>query len=153
MLKDRLLQKIAKRSANVAIIGIGYIGLPTAAILAEVGFHVTGIDTNPRKVREVSSGQSHVREPHLRELISKAHSKGTLRATVNALKALSEADIIIVSVQTPLKKNGTPNLAYVQQVCREIGDTLAKGKLIILQSTLPPRVTRDFVIPLLEKKE
>lgn len=152
MLKDQLLRKIRNKDAKIAVIGIGYVGLPTAATLADLGFKVIGIDTDSKIVNEVSGGQRHSREPHLEERISRAHSKGTLKATVNADRALREADIMIVCVQTPLRKNGTPNLAYVQSACKAIGKILTRGKLVILQSTLPPKTTKCFVIPLLEKR-
>jgi UDP-N-acetyl-D-mannosaminuronic acid dehydrogenase len=152
MSKDQLLRRIRKKNAKIAVIGIGYIGLPTAATLADLGFRVTGIDTNSRIVDEVSRGRSQCTEPHLEELVSRVHSKGTLTATVNTRPALGEADIIIICVQTPLRKNRTPNLSFVKSACKEIGDTLTKGKLIILQSTLPPKTTECLVKPLLERR-
>ena len=146
------MNRIKRKKAKIAVIGIGYVGLPTATILANFGFQVTGIDINPKIVNEVSQGRSHTREPRLDKLISKTCRQGNLRATENDLQALSEADIAIVCVQTPLNKDRKPNLTYLKKACESIAKVITKGKLIIIQSTVQPETTKNFVVSLLEEQ-
>lgn len=152
MLKKRLMNKIRKNEAKIAVIGLGYVGLPTAAVLANAGFEVAGIDTNPKILNMISQAQSHTKEPGLEDMISKALHQGNLRATNNDLKTLSSADVVVVCVQTPVKTNAKPDLTYLKRACEAIARTLNGGKLIIIQSTLPPGATRSFLVPLLEKR-
>jgi len=152
MMKRRLTDKIRRKKAKIAVMGLGYVGLPTATILAKSGFQVTGIDINPKIVNEVSQGTSHTREPNLDELIFKICQQGNLKATDNTLQALSEADIAIVCVQTPVNKDGKPNLTYLEKACEAIAKVLTTGKLVVIQSTVPPKTTKNFVVPLLEEQ-
>jgi len=152
VLKKRLVNKIKRKEAKIAVIGIGYVGLPTAAILANLGFQVTGVDINPKIVNEVSQGRSHTHLPGLDKLISKTHRQGNLKGTENTLQAVSEADITIVCVQTPLNKDRKPDLTHLKKVCKSIAKVLTKGKLIVIQSTVPPKTTKDFVVPFLEEQ-
>jgi len=152
MSKKRLMSRIKRKKAKIAVIGIGYVGLPTATILANLGFQVTGIDINPKIVNEVSQGRSHTNEPGLDKLISKTCQQGNLKATENALQAVSDADITIVCVQTPLNKYRKPNLTYLKKACEAIAKVLTKGKLVVIQSTIPPKTTKNFVVPLLEEQ-
>lgn len=150
MLKRRLTDKIRRKKAKIAVMGLGYVGLPTATVLAKSGFQVTGIDINPRIVNEVSQGISHTREPNLDKLILKISQQGNLNATGDALQALSEADIVIVCVQTPVNKDGKPNLNCLKKACESIAKVFTKGKLVVIQSTIPPKTMKNLVVPLLE---
>lgn len=151
ILENKLLNKIRNKKAKIAVMGLGYVGLPTATIFANLGFKVTGIDVNQKIVDGISKNRSHTKEPGLDKLIAKASQQGNLKATESALKALGEADIVIVSVQTPIKKNGEPNLTPLKKACDTIKKALTKGKLIIIQSTVPAKAIRTYIVPLLEK--
>ena len=149
-MKERLIDKIKRKKAKIAVMGLGYVGLPTATILAKSGFQVVGIDINESIVNGVSQGISHTREPDLDKLILKITKQGKLNATDNAIQALSEADIIITCVQTPINKDGRPNLTYLTKACESIAKVLRKGNLIIIQSTIPPKTMENLVVPILE---
>lgn len=150
MLKKNLSDKILGKKAKIAVMGLGYVGLPTATVLAKSGFQVIGIDINENIINGVSQGISHTREPDLDELILENSKRGNLNATDNALEALSEADIVIVCVQTPVDKDGRPNLTYLEKACKSIAEGLQKGSLVIIQSTIPPKTLENLVVPILE---
>ncbi len=155
MLKEKLKtkklsEKIKRKEAKIAVMGLGYVGLPTASVLAKSGFQVIGIDLNVNIVNGVSQGISHTREPELDKLILKITKEGNLNATDNAIQALSEADIIITCVQTPVNKDGKPNLTYLTKACESIAKVLRKGNLVIIQSTIPPKTMEKLVVPILE---
>lgn len=151
MLKNRLRNRIRTKEAKIAVIGMGSVGLPTATILANSGFQVTGIDTNHKIVNEVSHGKCHKMELGLKKLVSKVVRQGKLTATQIAYPALDEADIAIVCVQTPVNKDRKPHLTHLKKACETIAKALTKGKLVIMQSTIPPKTTENLVVPLLEE--
>jgi UDP-N-acetyl-D-mannosaminuronic acid dehydrogenase len=149
-LKEKLIYKIQRKKAKIAVIGLGYVGLPTASVLAKAGFQVVGIDINPNIITGVNNGVSHTREPNLNELILELSKEGKLKATDNVLQALSQTDIIIVCVQTPVNKDRKPNLAYLKKACKSIAKSLKKGGFVIIQSTIPPKTMKNLVLPILE---
>jgi len=146
-----MIRKLESRKAVIAVVGLGYVGLPTAALFAEAGFKVIGADINSKAIEAVSSGKNHIKEQGLDELVRKNANEGRLRATTNVSQATKDADAIILCVQTPLTKNMKPNLAYLEEACRTVASGLSKGKLVVVESTIPPRTTRDRVAPILEK--
>jgi len=87
------------------VLGSGYVGLPTAALFAETGFKVTAVDLKPEVVKAINNGLSPVNEPGLSELVKRNVEAGRLRATQNMAEALSQADSVIISVQTPIDQN------------------------------------------------
>jgi len=99
--------------------GLGYVGLPTAAVFASLGFRVTGIDINPNIIAQINSGKLETKELGLNEQVNNAHAKGFFNATEKPYEALSDADIIIVSVQTPLDKDGNANLSFLKGACEK----------------------------------
>jgi UDP-N-acetyl-D-mannosaminuronic acid dehydrogenase len=151
-LKDELINKIQSREAKIAVIGLGYVGLPTAAVFASLGFRVTGIDINPNIISQINSGKLETKELGLNEQVNNANSKGFFNATAKPFEALSEADIIIVSVQTPLDKEGNANLSFLKNACEEISLVLRRNMSVVIQSTVPPKTVIDLVVPLLEEK-
>lgn len=152
MLKARLKEKIKTRKAKIVVIGTGRVGLPMAVILANIGFSVTGIDKNPKIVNAVSNCRSPINERGLKEAISRAVCSGKLKMAYAPFQALRKADIIIVCVQTPIKKNKEVDLSFLKEACDIIARTLSKGKLIVIRSTLPPKTTKNYIAPLLEKR-
>jgi UDP-N-acetyl-D-mannosaminuronic acid dehydrogenase len=123
--------------ATVCVIGLGYIGLPTAALMASRGWRVFGVDTNPRIVEKVGSGKVHIAEPDLDGLVQKVVSIGRLRAGLEPVLA----DVFIITVPTPLTGSRQPDCEYVVAAVRSIAPKLRAGNLVILESTCPPGTT------------
>jgi len=146
---QNLLKNIYQRSLCLAVIGSGYVGLPTAALFADAGFHVTAIDIKPEIVKAVNDGFSPINEPRLDELISRNVQAGRLRAT-SSLEALTQADAVIVSVQTPIDQNKRPNLSFLMKAIEDVGRALREGMLIVVSSTIPPGTMLENVKPKLE---
>lgn len=150
-MRDRdLKEKIRSRECRVAVIGLGYVGLPTAAIIADKGFRVVGVDLKESLVARVNSGTINPREPGLGKLVRKVVEKGMLRATTHAREAVKDSDVVLVVVQTPLKENKTPNLEALEKACTEVAGNLRENQLVIIESTIPPGAMRERVKPLLE---
>jgi UDP-N-acetyl-D-mannosaminuronic acid dehydrogenase len=132
---------------TLCVLGLGYIGLPTASTFATYGLKVTGVDTNPEIVHGLNNGQIHLFEPGLRTLVQAALQSGNL--VVRAEPA--PADAFIIAVPTPFKEDKKADLAYVISAAESIVPFLRKGNLIILESTSPPRTTQDVLVPILEE--
>jgi len=132
---------------TLCVLGLGYIGLPTASTFATYGLKVTGVDTNPEIVHGLNNGQIHLFEPGLRTLVQAALQSGNL--VVRAEPA--PADAFIIAVPTPFKEDKKADLAYVISAAESIVPFLRKGNLIILESTSPPRTTQNVLVPILEE--
>ena len=125
----------------ISIIGLGYIGLPTAVILAKNGHKVYGYDTNLSVVDSLNNGRLHIREKGLQDYFTDAFRAGTF----SAHSELQKADVYIISVPTPFKDNSDRKLAdltYVQEAAEAVSGILKKGDLVILESTVPPSATK-----------
>jgi UDP-N-acetyl-D-mannosaminuronic acid dehydrogenase len=126
--------------SKIAVMGLGYIGLPTAAVFAENGVEVVGIDVNPTVVETINAGRPHFGEPNLDALVRRVVETGKLRAAL----APEPADAIIIAVPTPLRGHGVegkPDISYVEAAARSIAPTLQKGTLVIVESTIPVGTT------------
>lgn len=123
------------------MVGLGYIGLPTAGILSSNGCQVLGIDINTKVVAEINSGRAHIIEPGLNELIQTAVRANYLCAKTKLTKEDEDIDTYIIAVPTPLTKDNKPDISYVQAAVKAIGAQLKKGDLIILESTSPVGTT------------
>jgi UDP-N-acetyl-D-glucosamine dehydrogenase len=146
--KDRLIRKIRNKEAIVGVVGLGYVGLPFAVEKAKVGFRVIGIENNPIRAAKVNRGENYiqdVRDEELRELVSKG-----LIVADTGFERVPEMDVIVICVPTPLTKNLTPDLQYVEKVTREIAARLRPGQLISLESTTYPGTTEEVMLPILE---
>jgi UDP-N-acetyl-D-glucosamine dehydrogenase len=147
--RDDLKRKIQDRSAQLGVIGLGYVGLPLAVEMAQKGFRVTGIDLDGGKVEAVNAGRSHILDvPD--ESLAAAVKNGTLRAT-QSFAAVESLDTISICVPTPLRKTKDPDLSYIIAAVEAVHNHLRPGKLIILESTTYPGTTREIVLPILEK--
>lgn len=124
---------------TLSVIGLGYIGLPTAAMFASVGVEVVGVDTSVRVVDAVNSGRAHIEEGNLDELVERCVKAGKLRATTQP----EPADVFIIAVPTPVGEGDvpTPDLSYVRAAAASIAPHLKRGDLIILESTSPVGTT------------
>jgi UDP-N-acetyl-D-glucosamine dehydrogenase len=140
----RLLERIDRREALVAVIGVGYVGLPLAVEVARAGFSVIAIDRDPGKVAEITAGRSYIPDvpgAAVRELIQ----AGRLRASSDPGR-LAEADAISVCVPTPLNKTKDPDVSHVLDVAQALRRTLRRGQMVVLESTTYPGFTRDVFL-------
>jgi len=135
---------------KVCVIGLGYVGLPSAVVFASRGFSVVGVDVDESKVEVVNSGRCYLREPGLDVLLREAVSRGFLRATTDAVGAVRESDAVIIAVPTPVKE-GVADLSYLKQALLAVREGLHRGLLVVIESTIPPGTTVNFVKPLLEE--
>ncbi len=125
---------------KVSVIGLGYIGLPTAAMLATHGLEVLGVDVNAATVETVNRGQVHIVEPELGAVVSGVVSAGRLRAATQP----EPADAFIIAVPTPFRENHEPDLSCVERAARALSPVLARGNLVILESTSPVGTTEKL---------
>ncbi len=125
---------------SAAVIGLGYVGLPTAAIFAEAGLDIIGVDTNPDAVASINAGRPHIIEPNLEALLRRVVEAGKLRAVM----APEQADVYVIAVPTPFKEGNKPDLKYIEAAAHAIALVLAKGALVILESTSPVGATEQL---------
>lgn len=125
---------------TISMIGLGYIGLPTAALFASRGVDVIGVDVSPRVVDTINAGKIHIVEPELDGIVHKAVSAGKLRATL----VPEAADAFIIAVPTPFLEDRSPDLSYIQSAAELIAPVLAPGNLVILESTSPVGATEQM---------
>ena len=132
---------------SLCVLGLGYIGLPTASTFATHGLKVVGVDTNPEIVNNLSNGKIHIYEPGLCDLVQNALEISNL--LIRSHPEVSDA--FIIAVPTPFKEGKKADLDFVISAAESIVPYLKKGNLVILESTSPPRTTVDIVAPILEK--
>lgn len=132
---------------KVCVLGLGYIGLPTASVLAANGFEVLGVDVSPAVVDTVNRGDIHIEEPGLHTLVQAAIGSGRLRASLTP----EPADVFIIAVPTPLTDARTADMGFVARAAECIVPCLEEGALVILESTSPPGTCRDLLKPILER--
>lgn len=123
---------------GVAVIGLGYIGLPTSAAIAAQGVRVLGVDVNPDTVAAINAGQVPIVEPDLDAAVAGAVARGLLTASVE----VPEADAYLIAVPTPFRDDHQPDLSYVRAAAEAIAPRLRGGEVVILESTSPPGTTR-----------
>ncbi len=122
---------------TICVIGLGYIGLPTASILATKGYRVLGVDINENAVNMINEGKIHIVEPDLDILVKSAVHSGNLHASLKP----EQADVFILAVPTPFKDGHKPDLSYVESATNEVIPYLSEGNLVILESTSPVGTT------------
>src|SRR5690348_9670621 len=147
-MKEAVLEKISQRTLHIAIIGLGYVGLPLETNFAQAGFQVTGIDIDQNKVKRANQGESYVADipsSLLKTLIDDAKLTFT-----SDFDALYDQDAVIVCVPTPLGKTRDPDLSYVLSATQQIKAHLHPGQIVTLESTTYPGTTDEIVLPELE---
>jgi UDP-N-acetyl-D-mannosaminuronic acid dehydrogenase len=132
---------------KIYILGLGYIGLPTASMFATNGYTVIGVDINSRVVETINKRGIHIQEPGLHTLVQAAVKSGHLRA----VSEVEDADVYIIAVPTPIRDDKRADLSYVCQAARSIAPFLKPGALVILESTSPPGTCVEILKPLLEE--
>jgi UDP-N-acetyl-D-mannosaminuronic acid dehydrogenase len=133
---------------TVCVMGLGYIGLPTASLLGTKGYRVHGVDTSKHVVETINAGRIHIVEPDLDILVKSAVQSGNLRAGLDPV----EADVFIIAVPTPFKGEHEPDLSYIEVATRKIAPCVRPGNLVILESTSPVGTTDEVVGAILKQQ-
>lgn len=143
---DHLMQAIRNRTAQVGVIGLGYVGLPLAVTTAKAGFRVTGFDVDPSKPARLGQGDSYIEAVSAADL---AMVRAWFAATTD-FASLVDMDVVVICVPTPLTSQREPDLSFVRSTCDVIAAHLTPATLVVLESTTWPGTTREVMIPLLE---
>jgi len=144
-----LEKKIRAKRAKIAVIGLGYVGLPLAVNFAKSGFKVFGLDKNEKRVNRVNKGKSYILDISSKELSSVVRSKNLMAGL--DFEILKEMDVIVICVPTPLKRKYTPDIKYILSAVHTIRKYMKKETLVILESTTYPGTTEELIKPELEK--
>lgn len=148
-IKAQLLEKINTATATIAVVGMGYVGLPLAVCLANIGFKVIGLDVNPRRVAQLNDGKSYIDDVKDNEFAPLVEQQ-LIQADTD-FSRVAEADVVVICVPTPLTKNQTPDITYIQASTEAIAEHMRPGQLITLESTTYPGTTEEVMLPILEK--
>lgn len=143
--KQTLIEKLQNRTATIAVMGLGYVGLPLASVFAEAGFRVIGIDPVEEKVAAVNRGESYVLDISS-ETIARLVKAGNLSATSDYSVCL-QADAVSICVPTPLRKTGDPDLSYIISATEGLAPYIHAGMVVVLESSTYPGTTREMVLP------
>ena len=144
-IKEQLIQKIADKSATVAILGLGYVGLPLAVVFAEAGYKVIGVDPVVEKVDMINRGQSYILDVPS-EKVARLVKEGRLSATTD-FAATRQADAVSICVPTPLRKTGDPDLSFIVSATEGLAPYAHPGMVVVLESSTYPGTTREMVLP------
>ncbi len=145
-----LLGKIKNKEVTIGIVGLGYVGLPLAVTFASTGIDVIGFEKSEVKVEKVNNCQNYIADVDENEL-QKCVSSGMLSATLDFTN-IKKCDAIIICVPTPLDKFKKPNMEFIEDSCRSVGQNIKVDSFICLESTTYPTTTEDFILPILEKE-
>jgi len=143
--KDTLIEKLKNKSAKIAILGLGYVGLPLAVVFGEAGFNVTGIDPDERKVNSLMKGVSYIPDVPT-ESVAKLLEDGLLTATTD-FSVLKDMDAVSICVPTPLRKTGDPDLSFIVSATEGLAPYAHPGMVVVLESSTYPGTTREMVLP------
>ena len=149
-LKEELLERLEQRTANVGIVGLGYVGLPLAVEFAEAGFSVVGVDVSSSKVQQLNAGESYIADIPTARLAPLVQS-GKLCASTDYAD-LRSADSVSICVPTPLGQAKDPDMSFVIQAVEAVAQICHQGMLIVLESTTYPGTTDEIVLPRLVRQ-
>jgi len=144
-MKKKLIKKLKDRSAKVAVIGLGYVGLPLATVFAEAGFSVIGVDPNQKKINMLNQGVSYISDIPTNR-VAPLVTSGILRGTTE-YDVVSEVDAVSICVPTPLRKTKDPDLSYILDAVEQLSKYIHPGMVIVLESTTYPGTTRELLLP------
>ncbi len=147
---DQLIDKLKNKTARVAILGQGYVGLPLAVVFADAGFEVVGIDPDQRKIDALNRGESYVLDVTSEKISQLIHS-GKYSATIDFAE-IANVDAISICVPTPLRKTGDPDLSYIISATENLANYVKAGQVIVLESTTYPGTTRELILPKIEQQ-
>ena len=142
-----LQQRLEKRTARLAVIGLGYVGLPLAVELAQAGFEVYGIDIDEKRVAQLNSGRSYIQDVPTADVRTLVRQKRFIATT--DFSVLKKCDAVNICVPTPLSKQRDPDVSFIVAAATEVARFLHKGQLVILESTTYPGTTDELVLPML----
>jgi len=144
--------KIEQHTAQIAVIGLGYVGLPVAALFAEQGYSVIGVDIKSERAQRINQGVSPIegKEPGLAELIGRVIRQGSLQATDEYAK-INACDVILVDVETPVNSAHIPEYQALRSALKSLGGVLKKGALVVIESTIMPGTMQNIALPILEE--
>ena len=148
---EGLAEKIRTKTAQVGIVGLGYVGLPLAVEFAKAGFQVTGLEVQESRAAQINAGHSYVQDVPTEQLAPLV-AQGLLKATTD-FGAVAGLDTINICVPTPLRKTKDPDMSFIVSACQEIARHIRKGTLVILESTTYPGTTDELVRPMLERDD
>lgn len=151
MSSGKIKRKIKAKSLKIAIIGLGYVGLPTAIFFAESGFDVIGVAVDKNKIDMINRGISPIKELNLQNRLRKVIENKKLVATLDIANSTKKSDAILLIVPTPVTESKDPDLSHIVSAGEEVAKGLGEGKLIVLESTVYPGVTEEILQPILEK--
>ena len=137
---------IRQRTARIAVIGQGYVGLPLAVALARAGFRATGLDTDPDRVNNLNAGLPHTPDVTGEELLE-LRQQGRYAATGD-LAVLADSDIVVICVPTPLRKSKDPDISFILAAASAVATHFRSGQMVILESTTYPGTTEEILLPL-----
>jgi UDP-N-acetyl-D-glucosamine dehydrogenase len=143
--KENLIKKLKEKNARLAILGLGYVGLPLAVVFGEAGFHVTGVDPDKRKVDALAKGESYIPDVKT-EAVAKLVNDGMLTATTD-FSVLKDMDAVSICVPTPLRQTGDPDMSFIVSAMDELSKYMHKGMVVVLESTTYPGTTRELLLP------
>ncbi len=143
--KTDLIKRLKDKSATIAILGLGYVGLPLAVVFGEAGFNVTGVDPDKRKVDALKEGRSYIPDVPT-EAVAKLVKSGKLVATTD-FSVLKNMDAVSICVPTPLRQTGDPDMSYIISAMDELNKYMHKGRVVVLESTTYPGTTRELLLP------
>lgn len=144
-------QKIKDKTAVIAVIGLGYVGLPTAVNFAENGFSVIGVNRTQSKVDLINAGGCYLTDLNLDERVKRLVERGKLTATIDTADATRKSDVISITVPTPVTSDKRPDLSFITSAGRAIARGLGLNKLVVLESTVYPGVVEEVLKPILEE--
>lgn len=145
-----LMNRVEKRQAVVAVLGLGYVGVPLVHVFIHAGFRVLGYDIDQRKVDQLNAGKSYI--GHIPSEWLQSWIKTERFSATSDIERLSAADALIICVPTPLSSSRDPDLTYVVATVQQIASILRPGQLVVLESTTYPGTTRDVMLPELSRK-
>jgi len=145
----KLLEKIQNRSANIAVVGLGYVGLPLAVEFANEGFNVTGIDVSPEKVKKINAGKNYIQD--VDSALLKKLVKGKKLAAVSDFSVMKKIDCVSICVPTPLSKTGDPDISYMISARDAILPHIKSPLLFVLESTTYPGSTYELIVTKMEE--
>lgn len=143
--KDRLVRKLEDKTARVAVLGLGYVGLPLAVAFAEAGFRVCGIDPDVRKLESFNRGASYIQDVSS-ETLERLRKAGKLTMTAD-FSVLKDMDAVSICVPTPLRQTGDPDMSYIISAAEQLARYAHSEMVVVLESTTYPGTTRELVLP------
>ncbi|MHA1355641.1 MAG: NAD(P)-binding domain-containing protein, partial [Candidatus Heimdallarchaeota archaeon] len=144
-----LAKKISEKNAIITIVGLGYVGIPTALEFAKKGFNVIGVDIDENKVKLINSGKSPINLPSIEKDIAELVAKKKIKAYTDLEEVIPKSDFVLLILPTPVNEAKEPDLSYIVNAGKSLSKYLKKDQLIILESTVYPGVTEDVLLPIL----